>query len=390
MNIGYMGRDMLRIMEVVKCIPSGCSPLSGDTAITAKGLGISIQHYYGFDMYLIGAVKATIASGGRNIVNGYSFYKAVKETGKDLQSWTGGSLAGKTKKQMVTVIKEGDPDDVTKGKPMKILPAGAWFKIKGKVLQTLFKHTCHAASTDPTKQYINGVKLEKIDNGIRAIATDGRHLVYADVPCKTPNFTRFDHKGNEIDLIVPLWAMAAIRKALELSGDWEMAVNNRYFGLRTPDGSVLLQAALLDATFPNYHRVIPEYQDKSFLADADELKKALKALEDKKRSLLGKEGKQDPRVFFKIESLTKLSLMAEDILSNQVIAASAVKIYTQADPVECAFNSNHLQNALGLINKGRVNFAWNIPGRAWTIQPENIPAGMSDALVVIMPMPEHG
>ncbi len=131
------------------------------------------------------------------------------------------------------------------------------FAIPAADLRRLIDKTRFAISTEETRYYLNGIHLHAVEEGeraLRAVATDGHRLarVEVDLPAGAEGMP---------GIIVPRKAVTELRKLLDDAED-EVAVALSDVKVRfTIDGAVL-SSKLIDGTFPDYQRVIPEGNDK--------------------------------------------------------------------------------------------------------------------------------
>jgi hypothetical protein len=283
---------------------------------------------------------------------------------------------------------------------VKPLPTKGWQPIEAKVLDTVFEHTYRAASKDTYRYFMNGINLENAPKGLRGIATDGRHLVLVEVPCKLRNFmceTWDDPKHKDrgrrgIDHVVPLRYIPAIRKFLKRTKEWEILIKNTYMALRSTDGAYTAKVSFIDGQFPNYRRVIPDNYigDKKLKILEVEAEQIKNTLWEFKKSSLYRHVKDAPwQVWFKVDSSTDLRLeMREDWRQSKGIPATITKgleIWTQDDPVTELMNGIHLEHACASI-KGTMQFEWEAEGKTWQIKPVVLEKGLSKLLFVIAPL----
>ena len=113
-------------------------------------------------------------------------------------------------------------------------------------------------SLEETRYYLNGIYMHTVDengkNFLRTVATDGHRLSRVDMVL--PN------GAEEISgVIIPRKTIMEIRKLLEDADETiEIMIDDTRIGFSI--GKVMLTSKLLDGTFPDYTRVIPEKNDK--------------------------------------------------------------------------------------------------------------------------------
>lgn len=132
------------------------------------------------------------------------------------------------------------------------------FSIPSNDLRELIDRTRFAMSNDETRYYLNGAYLHAADNNgvavLRAVATDGHRLAQFEMPLP-------DGASDMPGVIVPRKAIAEIRKLLEEAADVisiEISENKVRFAF----DHIVMTSKLIDGTFPDYQKVIPQGNDK--------------------------------------------------------------------------------------------------------------------------------
>ena len=132
------------------------------------------------------------------------------------------------------------------------------FEIAAHDLKRLIDKTRFAISTEETRYYLNGIYLHTAQTGakatLRAVATDGHRLaqVELDMPAGA--------KGMP-GVIVPRKTVHELQRLIEAASD-DVTVSVSPAKVRFNLGTVTLTSKLIDGTFPDYSRVIPQNNDK--------------------------------------------------------------------------------------------------------------------------------
>ncbi len=132
------------------------------------------------------------------------------------------------------------------------------FTVAAAELRSLIDRTRFAISTEETRYYLNGIYLHQADRDgttlLRAVATDGHRLASVEIPLPP---------GAEglPGVIVPRKAVVELRKLIDESGD-EVLVSLSESKIRFAFDNAVLTSKLIDGSFPDYQRVIPEGNDK--------------------------------------------------------------------------------------------------------------------------------
>lgn len=129
-------------------------------------------------------------------------------------------------------------------------------------LANLLRRVQHAQSDDETRFVLNGVYLERKDTQLRAVAIDGRRLVYFDTVCSG---------GENFSIILPsdtvekLLALLTGTGLVQLQVDLVAVRNAAKFTFETITGKgkkavivpVEIRTKLIEGQYPNYQCVIP-------------------------------------------------------------------------------------------------------------------------------------
>ncbi|MDG1995377.1 MAG: DNA polymerase III subunit beta [Emcibacteraceae bacterium] len=243
------------------------------------------------------------------------------------------------------------------------------FKVTGVNLKRLIDKTRFAVSTEETRYYLNGIYLHAAsdDNGepvLRGVATDGHRLARFDV----------DQPEGAADMpgiIVPRKAVGELRKLIdEYEGDVEVSLSETK--IRFAFADVVLTSKLIDGTFPDYSRVIPEGNDKNMEVDSKVLAESVDRVStissDKTRSV-------------------KLAMSAGQLnltvnSPEHGTAREELSVSYESDEMEIGFNSRYLLDILAQVEGDVVQVAF-ADAAAPTILKDLTDEG---ALYVLMPM----
>jgi DNA polymerase-3 subunit beta len=114
----------------------------------------------------------------------------------------------------------------------------------------------HAIATEETRYYLNGMFLHRLDGKLAAVATNGVELARTVIDLDP---------GQDRKVIVPTKAIGVLN---EMAGAVEVRADDRKIALR--GGSCQVISKLIDATYPDYERVLPgEIESSVEVAAAD-------------------------------------------------------------------------------------------------------------------------
>ncbi|CEM61467.1 DNA polymerase III subunit beta [Treponema phagedenis] len=266
------------------------------------------------------------------------------------------SVAKKAKFQLRTI---SDNDFPVFSEPDNI----QFFEINTKDFKEMIEQTVFSVSDDETRYFMNGVYMEKKNENLIFVATDGRRLAYIE---KNFGITIPDFKG----IIIPPKILSIINRRTQNEGSIAIGVGekNIFFNF----GSYKFSSVLIDGQFPNYDKVIPENQDKSFEIEKSELTDALKRV-----ALLVEQ--KTRRIFFNLNSGSLIISSEENELGQ---AKEEIPCQYEGDEIVMALNYLYVEEPLKVINSDRIKIEFTDPMRAITLRAEP----NKDFFHIIMPM----
>ncbi len=269
--------------------------------------------------------------------------------------------AGKSVFSLATLPKEDFP-------VMASTEYEANFTAKAPMLRRLFDKSKFAISTEETRYYLNGVYMhtaETVDGTmLRCVATDGHRLarVDAEMPQGAQNLP---------GVIVPRKMVGELRKLLE-DDDTQIAVSVSETKVRFATSEITLTSKVIDGTFPDYARVIPQGNTRKLEVDASEFAKAVDrvATVSSERSRAVKLSLESDKLVLSVNSPD--SGTAEEEL---VVAYDDEKL-------DIGFNAKYLLEIASQVDRENAVFMFNSAGDPTLMQEGND----SSAIYVVMPM----
>ena len=208
--------------------------------------------------------------------------------------------AGRSNFSLATLPKEDFP-------VMASSEYTANFTAPAPVLRRLFDKSKFAISTEETRYYLNGVYMHvsDADGGqvLRCVATDGHRL--ARIDADLPEGAK-DMPG----VIVPRKTVAELRKVLE-DDDMQIAVSVSETKVRFATPDITMTSKVIDGTFPDYTRVIPQGNTRKLEVDASEFARAVDRVStvSSERSRAVKLSLDEDRLILSVNSPDSLSLI---------------------------------------------------------------------------------
>ena len=242
------------------------------------------------------------------------------------------------------------------------------FEIGAQELRRLIDKTRFAISTEETRYYLNGIYLHTAQVGkeatLRAVATDGHRLAQVDLP---------KPKGADgmPGVIIPRKTVHELHRLIE-DGAGTVKVGVSPSKVRFEIGTVTLTSKLIDGTFPDYARVIPQANDKEMKVSNAEFMGAV----DRVSTIASERGRA-----------VKLNIGPDKLILsvNNPEGGSAseeIGIAYGASPLEIGFNARYLLDIAGQLEGEEARFMLADPGSPTMVKD----AGDESALYVLMPM----
>ena len=242
------------------------------------------------------------------------------------------------------------------------------FGISAGELNRLVDKAKFAISTEETRYYLNGIYLHVAESEgtqmMRSVATDGHRL--ARVEMAAPS-------GSEgmPGIIVPRKTVLELSRLIENGeGDVEVAVSDAK--IRFAVNGAVLTSKLIDGTFPEYSRVIPEGNDKVLSVNAREFAQAVDRV-----STISTEKSRAVKL-----NLEKDRLILTVTNPESGNASEELLVDYAAEPIEIGFNARYLLDITGQLDSEEARFLLADSG-APTIVCD---ASDEAALYVLMPM----
>ncbi len=242
------------------------------------------------------------------------------------------------------------------------------FELPSRDLTRLLEKTRFAISTDETRYYLNGIYLHAIETEgewrLRAVATDGHRLARMDVSLPA---------GGEgmPGIILPRKTVQELAKLLADHAD-EVKVNLSANKIRFTAGHVVLTSKLIDGTFPDYQRVVPQNNDKTMRVANAAFMKAV----DRVSTLSSEKGRA---VKLNISD-GKLVLSVNNPESGS--ATEELETEYSGEPLEIGFNARYLLDISAQLEGDRAAFKLSDPSAPTVLQDDHD----ISALYVLMPM----
>lgn len=266
------------------------------------------------------------------------------------------SIAKKAKFQLKSIASDKFPEFTS---PTNL----SFFEVPVKEFKEMINQTVFSVSDDETRYFMNGVFLEKKDDQLQLVATDGRRLAYIS---KSFGIMIPDFKG----VIIPPKILTIINRRASDEGLLSIAVGEKNIFFRFANYE--FSSVLIEGQFPNYNRVIPASQSFSFQVETKDLLEALKRV-----ALLVEQ--KSRRIFVTVSSGTLTISSQETEIGT---AKEEIPCMYEGDELTIALNYLYLEEPIKVIGSDRVKVEFTEAMKAVTLRSE--PA--KDFFHIVMPM----
>ena len=343
-------------------------PILGNVLIRADNARLSLKAT-DLDLEVTETLPAEIATGGSTTVPAHMFYDIVRKLpdGSQIVLESDGERAvlairaGRSRFTLQTLPESDFPD----------LAAGEMthsFTLSAADMKRLIDRTQFAISTEETRYYLNGIYLHAAGSGkeqtLRAVATDGHRLAQFDLPLPK---SAIGMPG----VIVPRKTVGEVQRLIE-DNEAEISIELSQGKIRFTLANVVLTSKLIDGTFPDYGRVIPQNNEKELIVD----KRDFEAAVDRVSTISSERGRA-----------VKLALSAGKLVLSVVnpdsgSATEELEVEYASDPLDIGFNSRYLLDIAAQIQGDAAVLKLADPGSPTLVQDK----ANRDALYVLMPM----
>lgn len=224
--------------------------------------------------------------------------------------------------------------------PLPKLDAGFAYTLDQAVLKDMLSKTAYAASSDETRQFLNGVLLSFKNDKLTAVATDGRRLALIEHEMECP-------KDAEGDIIVPSKAVNELLHSLGNEGTIKIrAVKNQ---ITFEFGDQVLFSKLIEGNYPNFRQVIPSQAEHRIQIERETLLSAVKRV-----ALLTSDRSNSVKLTF-AKNKVEVSAQTQDIGE----AHESIPIKFTGAELNVAFNPEFIMDPLRHLTSDEVYLEFN-------------------------------
>ena len=239
------------------------------------------------------------------------------------------------------------------------------FEVSAELMRNAIHETLFAVSHDESRPVFTGILIEKQNDKLTFVATDGYRLSVKHSDIESPK--EFP------TIIVPSKAAAELYRLLSGKGFEEVKVqiSNNQIMVQFPD--TILLSRLIDGQFPNYQQIIPKQQPLALEIERDVFLRTLERV-----GLITKDGPNIVRIH-----VTKDEKMIITARSPEVgDTYDEIPISSEEKEIKIAFNVKYLTDALKVLVDEKVIFSLTEELKPATIKP----ADSTDFQYVVLPV----
>lgn len=258
-----------------------------------------------------------------------------------------------------------DPADFPEAKSIEGEPVN--ISLTASEFSKLFGVPLHAASTEPTRYYLNGIHMHPYKGELRSVATDGHRLAMITLridgaPAGVPEFE---------GIIIPRETVGILLKMFDGAKGVILGLSKTLLSAQS-DGMMLI-SKLIDGTFPDYERVIPARSNMMMNIDRSSFSSAVDRV---------------VTVSTERTRAVKLSVSSGQVVvsvrdADHGTAEEDVPATYEGDAIELGANSKYLNELLKLVEGETCSLFFTSPGSPIVIQDDK---HAKDRLFLIMPM----
>ncbi len=321
-------------------------PILSNIILKAKDNELTLSST-NLDIYCADKIKAEVSIAGEISVSAVTFFEIVKRlpSGSEvIMTMEEGEneiilKCGRSKFNLSTLKTDDFPiisdNDLSTN-----------FVLSADELIRIIDKTKFAVSNEETRYYLNGIFLHKADRDsipfLRAVATDGHRLAQYDIP--------LPQGAEEITgIIIPKKTIFELRKVLDdANGDVSISLNENKIKFTFDDLKII--SKVIDGTFPDYTKVIPQNNDKNFKTNNNELKNAI----DRVSAVAANEESKSKAIKLSLED-NKLNLSVES--QSKGSANEILDISYDGDKVDIGFNSKYIIDICNEVDGEEVDIS---------------------------------
>jgi DNA polymerase III subunit beta len=213
------------------------------------------------------------------------------------------------------------------------------FTLPAATLKYLLSMVHFSMAAQDIRYYLNGMLLVVDGTTVRAVATDGHRLAMCEVSK--------DGATGKVEAIIPRKTILELSRLLPDAEDEQVRVQMAANQVKFSFGAIELISKLVEGKFPDYQRVIPANNTKSFAIGREELMSALT-----RAAILTTDKFKGVRMVLATGALKITSTNAD-----QEEAQEELEIDYSGDGLDIGFNVTYLLDVLANLKSEQIKFS---------------------------------
>ncbi|HXQ67818.1 MAG TPA: DNA polymerase III subunit beta [Alphaproteobacteria bacterium] len=359
-------RSLAHVQSVVE--RRNTIPILANVLMQAKAGSVGLTAT-DMDLEIVESAPAEIAQEGSTTAPAHTFYDIVRKLPEGAQVRL--EAAGERSQLLIKCGRSQFTLQTLPPEDFPVMTGGELpteFSLAAGELRSLIDRTSFAISTEETRYYLNGIYLHGAEQDkvkfLRAAATDGHRLARVEMALPA---------GGEgmPGVIVPRKTVIEVRKLIDTT-EAPVAIGLSETRIRFGFDDTVLTSKLIDGTFPDYERVIPQHNDKVLEVDRTEFANAVDRV-----STISTEKSRAVKLSLADGTLT-LSASSPEAGS----ATEELEVKYNAGAIEIGFNSRYLLDITKQIEGEGARFEMSDAASPTVVRD----VADQSALYVLMPM----
>ena len=233
-------------------------------------------------------------------------------------------------------------------------------------LSNIISKTSFAMAYQDARHFLNGLYLNNDNGKLVSVCTDGHRLA---------KYTSTMDARDDLSIIIPRKAILEINRILQSFNDnneniIEYNYNSKNFVITI--NTYRIVSKVIEGSYPNYNKVIPENTSSQITVDKLALKNSL--------NIISKVVNQQYKGVKLTPSQNTMHLISSN--TDSEIGEDQIDVQYQGDDISIGFNISYLQDVIDIIDSDTVHICFNDQNSGCVVKGNED----SSSVFVIMPM----
>lgn len=239
-----------------------------------------------------------------------------------------------------------------------------YFSLKQEDFNELIEQTHFSVGLEKSQLFLTGVNFERTENGIILVSTDGRRLAYTQrkISENLPNFK---------NVIIPVKILKIVKSISNNEGLIDIALDNDFIYFRF--NGLYMYSNLINASYPNYRKVIPDSFKNSAIIPTKEILDAINGI-----SIIV-DDKNNKKIYLELSN-NKATIKSDE--EDIGFGEDTIDCVYDGEDITFSLNYLYLSNPLKAMKTNKFKLEFNSKDTQCKISPEP----ESDYFHIFMPM----